>query len=154
MKNPSFKTLAAVAALCAFAAIAQATLPVPDPGLRLADAAAMASAINGDNQYSFASGQTALGTTQATAFNLVTTFTEFTTTPASSGATLPVCTPGTRRTLSNAGANALQVYTNPLEATPNKINATAGATGVSLAAGSNMIIWCPTAGQWYKITGN
>lgn len=71
---------------------------------------AQASAITGSVQL----GQTALGSSQATAFAITAAITEFTTTAASTGAILPatggIAVAGDRFTIVNLGAQTLSVY--------------------------------------------
>lgn len=61
---------------------------------------------------------------------------------------LPLGKPGMRRLVYNSTANAAQIFTNASEVGTPKINATAGATGVSLAAGKTALFTYFASGQW------
>lgn len=90
--------------------------------------AAQATAIIG----SVTSGLTALGSTQGTALGLTSSFNQFSSVPASTGAILPsFMQPGDTLCVSNNGANALLVY----PPTGAQIGAGATNAGFSVAAG-------------------
>lgn len=92
-----------------------------------------AQAINGNAQIN----QTALGSTQGTAFALSASSTEFTTVAASTGAVLPGTTtrisPGDALAVFNQGANSLTVY----PPVGFKIGLTATNGGVAVASGKS-----------------
>lgn len=130
------------------------SLPLPDPGLRLDDAYSLVQAISQNNQLGVGAGRTAAGTNQATAnaLNQSHPIWEATTTASGTGIQLPLSNPGKVQFIANGGANTLTVYTNTNEtAASPKINATAGATGVSLTTGQNAVFFCTTSGQWRMI---
>lgn len=129
-------------------------LPLPDPGLRLDDAYSLVQAISQNNQLGVGPGRTAAGTNQATALIISQSHPIWTATTVASGTgiQLPMSVPGKVQFIANGGANTLQVYTNVNEtAASPKINATAGATGVSLATGKNALFFCDVSGQWWMI---
>lgn len=129
-------------------------LPTPDPGLRLDDAYSLVQAITQANQMGVRQANTAAGTNQATALSISNNhpIEEFTTAAASTGAMLPLSSPGKIQFIANNGANPMTIYTNLAEtAASPKINTTAGATGVTLTNGKNAVFFCATPGQWYMI---
>ena len=127
-----------------------------DTGLRLADPSVLNTAITSQTQLGYAQAQVALGTNQATALVIGSSqpVFEVSTTASGTGVQLPISSAGKRQFIANHGAQTLTVYTNTGEipASP-KINATAGATGVTLATNTNGLYMCATPGQWYEIQG-
>lgn len=105
-----------------------------------------AAAINGSGQAS----QTATGSTQATAFALTTSSTEFTTVAASTGAILPA--PGGRVSTGdilavyNMGANALTVY----PPVGFKIMLAATNAGVSVPSGKSALFGARGDGNYFS----
>ena len=83
-------------------------------------------------------GQTATGTTQATAFPISAATTVFGTAPASSGAVLPTLSAGDEVWVTNYGANTLTVYP-PVGGAINNGSANAG---VSIAANGTTAFKC------------
>jgi len=105
------------------------------------------------------SSVTATGTTQATAYLIRTTNTQFTTVAAGSGATLPLAPPGTTIFIANDGANALNLYPpvgGLIDQLPvnNPATITAGGmwSGVSLSAVNWTTISPDTVGTANQIT--
>jgi hypothetical protein len=109
-----------------------------------ADANQISGAI-GSNE----SGKTAgIGGTRAAAYPINAAFTQFSTvTSANDACVLPNAYPGCQCYIQNDdGANSLQVFASGSD----KINATAGATGVALAAGAAAQYICTVAGVWRR----
>jgi hypothetical protein len=106
----------------------------------------LAAAINGSGQMS----QTATGSTQATAFALTASQTEFTTTASGTGAILPA--PGGRvnagdvLAVFNKGANALLVY--PPVGFAIMLSAT--NAGVSVASGKSALFGSRGDGNYFS----
>lgn len=95
------------------------------------------------------SGKTAgVGGTRAAAYPIVAANTQFSTvTSANDACVLPVAYPGCECFIqNNDGANSLQVFANGSDT----INATAGATGVALAAGAAAVFHCIVTGNWRR----
>jgi len=78
-------------------------------------------------------GVTATGSTQGTAYALVSSFTLFSTVAASTGAILPAASGAEDHLLYNGGAQTLTVY----PATGQTINGGAANAGVSVPAGKS-----------------
>lgn len=130
------------------------SFPPTDTGLRLSDASSFITAISQFNALGVGPGRTAIGTNQATALIISQSHPiwEATTVAASTGIQLPLSNPGKVQFIANNGANPLQVYTNIAEtAASPKINAVAGATGVTVTNGKNAVFFCSAFGQWYMI---
>lgn len=66
---------------------------------------------------------------------------------------LPPAVPGSMVFMRNDGADAAQVFANTQSSLPSgvedTINGTAGATGVSVAAGKTAILMCTVYGAWF-----
>jgi hypothetical protein len=66
---------------------------------------------------------------------------------------LPKSTPGAVVIVTNTTATAMQVFANTTSSLPSAvldtINGTAGATGVSVAAGKTAIFMCSAYGAWF-----
>lgn len=128
----------------------------PDPGLRLTDSRAFWDAIVNANAVSTAYGITAAGTTQATATQLTSVINEVDTAAASTGVNLPDSS-GSRSSpyqsciIMNNGENAITVYA--AQGKSDTINGVAGATGISLPAGSAMAFFSPQKTKWFAQTG-
>lgn len=137
--------LAAVALVAGFS-FARATLSVPEPGPRLFDGSQVVAAHNQDNQHAFSENLVALGTTQATALQLLNPLNHVGTTASSTGVALPSCVAGAIVRISNAGANTLAVY--GLIGSADTINATAGSTGTTQTTNTAKTYFCPTNGKW------
>lgn len=127
-------------------AVAWATLQVPEPGPRLFDGSQVVAAHNQMNNYAFSENLVALGTTQATALQLINPLNHVGTTASSTGVALPQCLAGSVVYVSNAGAQTLAIYGK--SGTTDTINATAGATGTTQATNTSKIYYCPTNGKW------
>ena len=137
------------------------TLDLNNTGLKTHDAWAIINAITWDNRRACSAGVTATGTNQATAYQLQNApcFLEVTSAASGTGVCLDISTQGDRITIANNGGNTITIYTAPLETqfnpnAANKINGTAGTTGVTLANGSSAVFFCATPGQWYRISGS
>lgn len=104
-----------------------------------------ATAINGDAQVS----QTATGSTQATAFQIVASSTEFTTVAASTGAVLPPVvsriTSGDIAAIYNQGASTLTVY----PPVGGRIGLAAVNAGVSVASGKSALFGARGDGNYF-----
>lgn len=108
--------------------------------------ALLAATINGQGQAS----QTATGTTQATAFQITTCSTEFTTVALNSGAiligpTAGVVGPGDICAVYNQGANPLTVY----PPVGFKIGTGATNAGVAVAAGKSALFGARGDGNYF-----
>jgi hypothetical protein len=91
-------------------------------------------------------GQTATGSTQATAFAISTDITTFTTVAASTGCIVPAdAVPGDNIEICNFGANALSVYP-PVGGTMHNQSVN---TASSVAAGKSATLLCIAALTWY-----
>lgn len=109
--------------------------------------AGLASAVNGAMLLS----QTALGNSQATAFALTVSVTEFTTVAASTGAILQGTTTRVRQgdpvTVVNNGANALSVY----PPVGFKIGTAATNAALSVPAGKSAIFLARGDGNYFAV---
>lgn len=67
-------------------------------------------------------------------------------------AMMPVSSPGAIVVIVNSGGHALQVFANTVSAlqsgVEDTLNSTAGATGISIAAGKTAMLMCFAAGAW------
>jgi len=88
--------------------------------------------------------KTATGSSRTDAYAMTTANLRFTTVAASTGVVLTAALAGRFRRIWNAGANTLTVY----GAGSDTIDGTAGATGVSLPAATNMTFFCLSDGVW------
>jgi hypothetical protein len=101
------------------------------------------------NMFSAESGLTAgAGGTRAAAYPIKASKSQFTVVAtANDGCVLPVAYPGLDITILNSdAADSLQVFANGSDT----INATAGATGVALAAGACARFVCVVTGNWRR----
>lgn len=109
--------------------------------------------LSGGTNYTYQSGITGAGTTQATATQLPAGIflLEVDTTAASTGVNLPPCIPGTQAVLYNNGANPLIVYpavaNNPITAAQDTINNGTTLSG-NLASHVSIAFACAKAGVW------
>lgn len=123
----------------------------PTQGPQLVDGTWLNGLAGGYN-YSFQSGISAAGTTQATATPLPTGIylLEIDTVPASSGVALPPCLPGTQLQIYNATGTTVTIYpavaNNPLTAAQDTINS---ATSITLLTHTATSPACAKAGNWY-----
>ena len=90
------------------------------------------------------SGLTAAGSTQADALVLSRDFNRVVTVASGAGVKFLPSVVGMEYRVSNGGANPLKIYADGSDT----INGTAGATGVTLAAGAKGIWWCNVASAW------
>lgn len=71
---------------------------------------------------------------------------------ANDSVALPPSSPGQQISVTNSGANSLQVFSSLTSSIPagtlDTINGTAGATGVAVANGKTAVFTCFTAGAW------
>lgn len=138
--------LVAAAVSAAFAITGQA----PVNGFAVPDGTWLLGLAGGQN-YSYQSGISAAGTTQATATQLPSGIylLEVDTAAASSGVTVPTCIPGTQLVLHNNGANTMTIYpavaNNPATAAQDTIN---NATSITLATHTPIAFACAKAGIW------
>lgn len=104
-------------------------------------------------QYSYQSGITAFATGgQASATKLQSTLNEIGTVGTTADSVqLPPALPGLSITVANAGANACQVFAAYQDPNAPTINAIAGTTGVSLAAGKTAEYICVKATRWNQL---
>lgn len=94
-----------------------------------------------------ATGLVAVGTNQATALQLSTSYNAITTSSASTGVKLPPCEEGMIIHIYNLAGQNLNIYTN--EATGVTMNAAvAGATGVVLGNTKTAICFATSATTW------
>jgi hypothetical protein len=149
-----FKTIAnmvAGALICAMVSAALAlTGTPPSNGPGLPDGVWLNGLANGQN-YSYQSGFTAAGSTQATATALPANIylMEVDTVAGSTGVNLPPCVPGTQEVIYNNGASTLTIYpavaNNVLTSAQDTIN---NATSLSLTSHTSTSPACIKAGVW------
>lgn len=127
--------------------VAYASLTVPSKGLRLTDGYSLAVAHNQMNNYA---PQTvvAIGTTQATGVQTVNPLVFVNTSNASTGINLLKCDPGQLQHVTNQSGQTITAYAK--QGTTDTINATAGATGVTIANNTAALFVCPVSGKWGK----
>lgn len=122
----------------------------PQNGPGLVDGTWLNGLANGQN-YSYQSGITAAGTTQATATQLPAAIymLEADTVAGSTGVNAPPALPGTQFILYNNGSNTLTIYpavaNNPTTAAQDTIN---NATSITLTAHTSIAFACAKAGVW------
>lgn len=129
-----------------------ATGIAPQNGFGMVDGTWLNGIANGQN-YSYQSGITAAGTTQATATQLPAGvyLLEVDTAAASTGVAMAPCIPGVQSTLYNNGAQTLTIYpavaNNPLlsPAAQDTIN---NATSITLTSHTQIAFSCAKAGVW------
>lgn len=97
--------------------------------------------------YDAASGLTATGTNQATAYSLTASDNEFTTVASGTGAILYAGTPGDSQVVYNGGANALTVY----PPSGSSINGLAANAGILLPTNTSCMFKCLTSTRWTGI---
>ena len=97
--------------------------------------------------FSYIDGLVSTGSNQAGALAITKMMNRVTTAASGTGVVLPSAVGGMNITVINAGANALQVYGNGTDT----INGTAGATGVSLAAGKTAEYFTTVTGAWHQL---
>src|ERR1700731_1463542 len=140
---------AMICAVIGTAVAAVGTPPGTGPGL--VDGAWLNGLAGGQN-YTYQSGITAAGTTQATATQLPTNIylIEIDTVASSTGVNLPPCIPGTQMQIYNNGANTPPIYpavpNNPITAAQDTIN---NGTSITLASHVATSPACAKAGVWY-----
>jgi hypothetical protein len=134
------------------AAFAVGTPPLSGNGFALQDGQWLLGLANGQN-YSFQSGITALGTTQATAQQLAAAvyLQEVDTTASGTGVNLPSCQAGTQVVLYNNGASTLTIYptvpNNPGTGAQDTINNGTTLSG-GLASHTQIAFACIKTGVW------
>ena len=94
-----------------------------------------------------ASGLTATGTNQATAYAMTAADNEFTTVADGSGARLYAGTPGDSQTVYNGGANPITVY----PPTGSQINGLGTNNGVALPSATACLFKCVSSTRWIGI---
>lgn len=141
--------------ICALVSAALAvvgTPPIPSNGFGMVDGTWLNGLAGGTN-YSYQSGISAAGTTQATATQLPAGIflLEVDTVGSGAGVNLPPCVPGTQNVLYNNGANPLAVYpsvtNNPITAAQDTINNGSSLSG-NLASHVSIAFACAKAGVW------
>lgn len=124
----------------------------PVQGFQTPDGTWLLGLSNGQN-YSYQSGLSAAGTTQATSTQLPAAIylMEVDTAAASSGVAVPPCVPGTQFVLYNNGAQTLTIYpaiaNNLLTAAQDTINNGTSYSG-GLASHASIAFACAKAGNW------
>lgn len=137
----------AAAVSAAFAVTGQ----VPLPGFAAVDGSWLLG-LSGGTNYTYQSGISAAGTTQATATQLPSGIflIEVDTTAASTGVNLPTCIPGTQLQIYNNGAQTLTIYpavaNNPATAAQDTIN---NATSITITSHTATSPACAKAGVWF-----
>jgi hypothetical protein len=124
------------------------------PGKTLAYNDFLQNCIKNKNGASSTYSITAAGTTQATAVQLNSVFNEVDTVASGTGVNLPNSAgknnvPYQFCVIYNNGANALAVYA--AQGTSDTINGTAGATGITMNAGSAALFASAQKGVWFSI---
>lgn len=94
-----------------------------------------------------ASGLTATGTTQATAYAMTAADNEFTTVADGTGGVLYAGTPGDSQYVYNGGANALKVY----PPSSSQINGLGTNNAVLIPVATGCIFKCMTSTRWIGI---
>lgn len=147
----AFRAMGASFALVLVGVLAHAAIgTAPNGGMGLTDAAWLNGLAGGQN-YTYQSGISAAGTTQATATQLPAgiELIEVDTVGASSGVALPPCVAGTQITVYNASATTLTIYpaiaNNALTSAQDTIN---NATSLSLNAHTGTSPACAKNGTW------
>lgn len=136
------------AVTAAFAVTGQPPLTGMGPGL--VDAQWL-NGIAGGTNYTFQSGISAAGTTQATSTPLAAGIYlyEIDTAAASSGVSLPPCIAGTQSVIYNNGLSTLTIYpsiaNNPITTAQDTIN---NATSLSLSSHTSTAPACAKNGVW------
>lgn len=126
--------------------MANAVFPTPFlPGYRLINGSHL-NTLFANPAFSSQSGITAhAGGTITGAFPISATISNISTTAnAADSCILPKANAGSVYLVSNNGANAMQMFGNGSDT----IDGVAGATGISMPAGQDLIFVCCTAGQW------
>ncbi len=145
----TFGLLAALAVLLGANALATVGTP-PGTGPGLTDGAWLNGLAGGQN-YTYTSGISAAGSTQATATQLSSGYALISvdTVASSTGVNLPTCVPGTAVSIYNNGTNTLTVYptaiNNPATSAQDTINS---GTSTTQATHTSKIYYCPKAGVW------
>jgi hypothetical protein len=149
------KLLATFAAVFAAGSIAWAAVgipPIPSNGPGMVDGTWLNGVVGGLN-YSYQSGFTAAGTTQATSLQLPSGIylMEVDTAAASTGVALPPCIQGTHFFIYNNGAQTLTIYpsivNNPITAAQDTINNGTSLSG-GLATHTPETFFCAKNGVW------
>lgn len=150
LKTIAGTIMGAIVAAAMTAALA-ITGQVPVNGFGAVDGTWLLGLAGGTN-YTYQSGITAAGTTQATGTQLPSGIylVEIDTAAASTGVNLPPCIPGTQMQLYNNGAQTVTIYpavaNNPITATQDTIN---NATSITLASHIGTSPVCAKAGVWF-----
>lgn len=91
-------------------------------------------------------GVTATGTNLATAYQIVSVFTQFTTVASGTGAALPITEVSESLIVANDGANTLTIY-------PQTGSTIEGASSYSLGVGKRVNIFAVTSTKWLTLLG-
>ena len=151
MKLVAKALAAALLVVSAVPALAFIGIP-PIPGPALQDGTWLNGLAGGQNNL-YIYGLTAAGTNQATAAQLPAGYylVEADTVAASTGFTLPFCTPGTDFLFYNNGANTATLYpnvqNNPLTGAQDTINNT---TSITVASHTPQAFSCAKEGVWFS----
>lgn len=141
-----FRILAVMAVAGALSvSAAYATLKVPSPGVRLSDTSLVFNAHNQMNEHAFQT-VVAVGTTQANALQTLQPLVFVNTSAASTGINLLKCNPGQVQHVTNQSGQTITAYA--FKGSTDTINATAGATGVTLANNTAKLFVCPVLAKW------
>lgn len=96
---------------------------------------------------------TTTGTTQAAGIVLAATMVQATPAAGSGSVNLPPAKAGVWLLVRNlGGVNALAIFASLLAAS-DTINGTIGTTALSVAAGKNVLMFCPADGTWFSLLG-
>lgn len=139
------------AAVAASGLALAATGQVPVNGFGAVDGTWLLGLASGTN-YTYQSGISAAGTTQATATPLTPGMylVEIDTVAGSTGINLPTCVPGTQLQIYNNGSNTLTIYpsvaNNPATSAQDTIN---NATSITVNAHTATSPACAKAGVWF-----
>lgn len=89
----------------------------------------------------------AVGTNQATALQLSSTWNELTTSSSSTGVKLPPCEEGMSIYIYNLSGQTIQIYSNETSGVTMN-SAVAGSTGVQIGNTKTAICYAPSATHW------
>ena len=133
--------------------LALAALTVPEPGFRLVDGNALASAINQMNQMAVSANQTAgAANTQSTCTAIVNPVVQAATSAANGSFCLPTATAGRLVMISNSSGQTINLFGSNQSftaGTQDTINGTAGSTAYTGTADGDLAICVTVAnGAW------
>ena len=151
--NPTWQPLSVVSGVSSITGTANqisASASVGAVTLSLPSAVTMPGTLTVTNPFSLNPGTsiTAAGSTQGTATLLANSYNVVTTVSSGTGVIFPVPIPGTMITITNKGANALNVYPN----SSAQIDGTAVNNAVSLPVNATVTYMSSSTTQWYTTT--